>query len=98
MRKLLKMCKNDMLFYEYNVWFRDQNLLESDQGYEWVACFTVESPSEEKAKEWGDKLSKEYLIRNPNNTFVSSSIKRTDESNLPIVEFDTKPSDEYIGW
>jgi len=92
------MCKNDMLFYEYSVWFQDRNLLESDQGHEWVACFIVASTSQEKAKAWGDKLSNEYSTLNPNNSFVSSRIKRTNESNLPIVEFGTKPSDEYIGW
>jgi len=97
-RKPLKMCKNDMLFYEYSVWFQDRNLLESDQGHEWVACFIVASTSQEKAKAWGDKLSNEYSTLNPNNGFVSSRIKRTNESNLPIVEFGTKPSDEYIGW
>jgi len=87
-----------MIMFEYSVWFRDDNCLPSDQDYEWVACFHIEAETKDKAKLWGDEVSRYYVARNSANNFLNSDVKMPEGDKLPIVKFGIKPSDEYIGW
>ncbi|WP_303312498.1 hypothetical protein [Hymenobacter sp. BT730] len=88
----------------YTVWFIDNNLLPDEEDYEWGACIVIEANCAEDAKEWGDKLSKEYIQRNHINTFAKSGLVKfaqedyTDISDLPFIEYGHLASDKEIGW
>jgi hypothetical protein len=88
----------------YHVWFRDNNLHPEEEDYEWVACIVIEAITQDTAKEWGDKLSKDYITRKNSNEFIKSGVEKyerekyTDLSDVPFIKYGHFVSDEEIGW
>jgi len=49
--------------YQYVVWFRNPARSESDEDYEWPACFLVAAESETEACRWADSVARDYASR-----------------------------------
>lgn len=58
-----------MTRYVYSVWLKDQTEVPTEQDFEWVACFFIESVTLEETQSWGDHLAKSYTSRNPETCF-----------------------------
>ena len=90
----------------YVGWFRNLLAEPDDQDYEWVAVLSIAAESAERAKSWGDHLSKKRASRGDEDRFLWSEIhlpsdpmyERTSIQELPLVLDGVEPGDSAIGW
>lgn len=87
----------------YTAWFRDPHAKETNQDYEWPACFIIEAKTYEDAHSWEDFLSLIRETRLPSAVFLTSYIEKSDQSevidlNVPFVTYGERVSDDKIGW
>jgi hypothetical protein len=94
-----------MQSFMYSAWFRNHNLKQDDQDYEWVAMFIIDAESSAAAQKWGDHLSLAFCRRRTNEGFIRSTIESPSEyancvgfESTPRTAIGTEPSDELIGW
>ena len=91
-----------MTMYFYLVWIFDPTATWDDEDREWSACFFVDAPSSELARQWGDHLATGYCQRN-GEQFIRSLIERddvdpSDAHPPPVIRFGYEAPDDEIGW
>jgi len=83
---------------------RDKQLDPEDQDYEFPVCFIIEASNENKALSWGNDVTFEHCINNPEHELVNTVVESSGNyplhvlDTLPKIKFGFMPTGEYIGW
>jgi hypothetical protein len=71
-------------YFMYDVWLRNHQFPPDDEDYEYPASLIIHAPSADKAREWGDYLSKRYCAEVKIEEFMWSSVELLSQTQWTI--------------